>query len=83
MKRAIFTLFFLGILIYAPWWIVCIVAVSGTFLFPWYVEVIVAGLLFDLLYGALGLSLFGFGILGFVTAVVLFFGIQKIKENLR
>lgn len=83
MKRTFFNLFFLGVLLYAPWWVVFIVAVYGVFVFPWYVEILFAGLLFDILYGAFSLPFFGLGIIGFFVSLVLFFGTQKIKQNLR
>lgn len=83
MKRFIFTFALVGAVIYAPWWAVFVAAGIGTFVFPRYLEVLFAGLLFDILYGATGTSFFGLGILGFTTSIVLFFSMEKIKQNLR
>lgn len=83
MKRFIFTVLLLGVVVYAPWWVTLAVVGVGTFVFPWYIEVIFIGIFFDILYGAVGVSFFGLGVLGFFTAIVLFFGMEKIKQNLR
>ncbi len=83
MKRFIFTVLLLGIVVYAPWWITLVAAGIVTFMFPWYIEVIFTGIFFDVLYGAIGVSFFGLGVLGFVTGLTLFFGMEKVKQNLR
>jgi len=35
----------------APWWVALPLGIIGIVLFPWYVEIIIAGALYDTLFG--------------------------------
>lgn len=83
MKRALFGFVFLGVILYASWWVVLAVMLSGLFLFPWYVEAVIGGILFDILYGVQGSLLFGFGMLALIVSIISFFAMEKFKKNLR
>lgn len=81
--RILVTLFFLALILYTPWWMALIGIALGAFYVKNYYEMIVLGVVFDLLYGAQGGLMAGYGIMGVVGAFVLFVGIEKIKKELR
>lgn len=83
LKRILFNIFFIVAILCLPWYLSLLVGILGTFFFPWFVEVIIAGIVFDILYGSLGASWFGLGMMGFFTSLIVFFALQKIKQNLR
>lgn len=83
MKRFFFTVMAIGFLLYAPWWMTILVLGVGVFYFEFYIEAIILGFLFDVLYGVSGSAAYGFGILGFLGGVVLYFGVTRLKTNLR
>lgn len=41
----------IGLALTSPWWVVLIVVIAGTIMFPWYIESVFLGALFDALYG--------------------------------
>jgi hypothetical protein len=51
----------------APWWAVLVVAIAGAIFFRWYLEMIVFGLLFDILFGGVATSF-----MGHITHTILF-----------
>lgn len=81
--RIFFTLFFVALILYTPWWMALGGVTLGAFYFKNYYEMIVLGVVFDLLYGAQGGFVAGYGIMGVVGAFVLFVIIEKIKKELR
>ncbi|MFZ2831895.1 MAG: hypothetical protein WAZ40_01970 [Minisyncoccia bacterium] len=80
-KRIIFDIVLLGAVLFTPWWCVAILGFMGAFLWPSYYEILVAGILVDLLYGGTTLPLRG--ILGLVGAVVIFFSATYAKKVVR
>lgn len=80
-KRIIFNLLLLGVIFYTPWWVVATVAFIGAFLFPSFYEIILAGVLFDLLYGISSHPMRG--ALGLVVAIVLFVVARRLKRAVR
>jgi hypothetical protein len=82
-KRIIFNLIFLATVFYAPWWLVFLFAIAGTFYFSRYYEVIFFGTIFDFLYGITGSVFFGFGMLGLISASILLIGVERAKVELR
>lgn len=80
-KRIFFTLLLLGAIFYTPWWVVAIVAFVGAFLFPFYYEIILAGILFDVLYGISAHPVRG--VLGLLVAIVLFVVARRLKRAVR
>ena len=83
MKRILFTIIMVCGVLYLPWWGVLSLASVGVFIFHRYWEIFFIGLLFDIVYGTQGVSLLGLGITGFLSALVVFFGVQRLKQNLR
>lgn len=83
IKRIFFTVFLLGAVLYAPWWMTLLVAMCGTFYFPRYYEVIVLGLAADLFYGVPGGMFVGYGAAGLFVGVVIFTLFERIKRELR
>lgn len=80
-KRFIFDLVLLGAIFYTPWWLIVILALIGAFLWPPYYEVLMFGILVDLLYGASTLS-FG-GLLGILVSIIIFFAASYAKKAVR
>lgn len=81
--RILITLFFVALILYSPWWMALAGIAIGAFYFKNYYEMIVLGVVFDLLYGTRGGVMAGYGIMGVVGAFVLFVIIEKIKKELR
>ena len=54
-KRIVWDVICLALVFSAPWWVTLIVAIGGVILFPWYIEIIFIGALYDSLYGGIGL----------------------------
>ncbi len=80
-KRIFFDLILLAAVFYTPWWVVVVLGFIGAFYYPLYYEVIVAGLLIDILYGASSFPLGGvYGILG---ATVVFFLASYARKAVR
>ena len=81
--RILLTLFFVALILYSPWWMALTGIALGSFYFKNYYEMIVLGIVFDLLYGTRGGVMAGYGIMGVIGAFVLFVIIEKIKKELR
>lgn len=80
-KRIFFDLILFATIFYTPWWGVVVLACAGSFLFSYYYEVIVCGVIFDLLYGSPSF-LFGGG-WGTMSAVFIFFISIRLRKMLR
>lgn len=83
IKRILFTLFLLGAVLYAPWWLMLIVAICGTFYFPRYYEVIIIGVIADIFYGTPGGIFVGYGAQGLFAGVIIFVLLERVKRELR
>ena len=83
IKRILFTLFLLGAVLYASWWLVLLVAIFGAFYFPQYYEVIILGVFADIFYGTPGGMFVGYGAQGLIAGVALFIVLERIKRELR
>ena len=81
--RILATLFFVVLIFYTPWWVALLGIALGAFTFKNYYEMMVLGVMFDLLYGARGGFFVGYGIMGVLGMFVLFIGIEKLKKELR
>jgi len=81
MKRIIANVALLFGVFYAPWWLVILVAVLFTFWFRNYVELIIAGLCIDMLYGHGAATLFPFVIT--LGSAAIFLVIAFLKTKLR
>lgn len=80
-KRILFDLFILASLFFIPWWVVVLLGVLGVFYFPAYYELVVFGFVLDILYGSSGGT--GYGVVGFLVALVCFFAFEKIRREIR
>lgn len=80
-NRIIFNLVLLVAVFYSPWWLVAILGFIGVFLFAQYYEVIVVGLIMDLLYGAPTLPFEG--MLGVIAAVIIFYVATYTRKAVR
>lgn len=80
-NRIIFDIILLGAIFYMPWWVVAPLAFIGVFLWPMYYEIILFGLLADILYGAHS-SFFG-GIVGILGAISIFLVASYAKKIVR
>lgn len=80
-KRIFFNLLLLGAVFYTPWWFVALLAFIGAFLFPSYYEIIIAGILVDLLYGTQVHMMRG--VWGLAVALVLFVTARQLKQAVR
>jgi hypothetical protein len=80
-KRIIFDILLLGALFYTPWWVLAVLAFLGAFFCESFYEVILLGLLADLLYGANMGSYHGF--LGVVSAALIFVAALYTRKILR
>lgn len=83
-NRIAFSVLFFGAVFFAPWWLLVLLALVGTFWFSRYHEVVVAGVFYDLLYGGVGYGAFGLGgIIGLVSSVLLLLLIERVKQEIR
>lgn len=82
-KRILFDGLFVLTLFYAPWWAVLFMAMFGVYYFNLFYEVMVFGVIYDILYGVTGDGIFGYGTTGFIFALTIFFFIDHFKKELR
>ncbi|HAT68525.1 MAG: hypothetical protein A2481_02270 [Candidatus Yonathbacteria bacterium RIFOXYC2_FULL_47_9] len=81
--RISFTVLLLSAVLYAPWWLALLLALWGAFYFSRYYEIILLGVLTDLLYGTSGGMLIGYGMEGFLLGAAIFVAMERIKRELR
>lgn len=55
-KRVLWDIAMVILALTAPWWVTLVAGIGGSLLFSWYVEIILAGAIYDALYG--GVSIF-------------------------
>lgn len=76
------TLGLLVLAMIAPWWVTLIVGVISTALFPWFIEIIFIGILYDALFGGVvGTAWYSHGIHTLIFSSVLFIA-EFIKNNI-
>lgn len=80
IKRIFFDFLLFGAVFYTPWWFVALLAFVGAFLFPSYYEIIIAGILVDLLYGTAHSAR---GVFGLIVALVLFVVARRLRMAVR
>lgn len=80
-KRFFFDVVLLLSVLYAPWWLVAVLAFFGAFSYPFFYEVIVIGLLMDILYGSSSTTLNGS--LGTIGAISIFIIALYAKKFVR
>lgn len=80
-NRIIFDIILFVSLFYIPWWGVGVIAFMGAFTYPHYYEIIVAGIILDILYGA---QSFPFsGIYNTVSSVLMLYFASYLKKSVR
>lgn len=79
--RVLFNLVLLTLAFCATWWVVLILVAVGVFIFPFYGEALLFGIIIDLLYGT-AVS-FGFGAVGFVLTFIIFMVMIRVKYAVR
>lgn len=75
------TLVLMGSVVLFPWWVAAVCAVWFSWFFPRYYEVIIAGFLFDALWGTPAGYVGGFA--GTVTAVFIIVCFTILKQRIR
>lgn len=80
-KRIIFDLVLLIAIFYVPWWVIGIAAFIGVFMYPLYYEIIIVGVILDILYGA---HLYPIsGTYNTLSAIVIFFVASYLRKAVR
>jgi hypothetical protein len=80
-KRLLWDIIGLLLVCIAPWWAVLLFAIAGTVLFRWYLEMIVFGILFDVLFGGVSVSWLGHMAHTIIFAIPLIIS-ETIKRNI-
>lgn len=80
--RIILDILLAASIFFAPIWVTLILAVTAFFLFNNFYELIIAGLLVDLMYGAPEARYGGFLFVTFISSIVLFFILTITKKRL-
>ena len=75
--------FLLALVLFAPWWFTALFGLVCFFLFDGFVELLLAALFADFLYGAPTSRLFGFPFVLSFSAALLFLALGLLKKRLR
>ena len=81
--RIFFDVFLVVSILFFPWWTTSVFVLFGVFIFPNYVEIIIAGILVDVLYGQHTAMVSFSGIYGTASTIVIYFAIKLLKSKLR
>lgn len=87
MKNSLLFRFIAAIILFACiiwgyWWIAWILAIIFLFIFPVYFEILVAGILYDALYGVILPELFHMRCMFTILSFMLFFASVFLKKRL-
>ncbi|MEK7501367.1 MAG: hypothetical protein AAB777_00080 [Patescibacteria group bacterium] len=83
MKLRIITDLIIFIAIIHGWWFVALpIAAAGCWFFPYYIEIIIGGFVYDALFGMIPGTGFT-AYLGIIISIIIFAGIATIKQNIR
>jgi hypothetical protein len=69
--------------LFMPWWLFLILALSGMVYFPFFLEAVFLSLLSDLLYGTPEIKLFHSVYVSFILILVCFVFLEILKKKLR
>ncbi len=83
IKRTIATVALFLSVFFLPWWITVLLAIVGILFIQNFYEVVVAGLLIDLLYGTDTSLFFGFSAVFTIGALALVVLGERFKKNIR
>ncbi len=81
MKRLFFGIFLIISTFILPWWLAILLGIIGLFYFNNLYEIIVVGLLIDVLYGQ-KYEIWGFSLIFTVSMTVCFYLIGKFKKQI-
>ncbi len=81
MKRVFFGMFLIILPFVSPWWVAALVGILGLFYFDNLYEVIIVGLLIDILYGV-KYEFFGFSLIFTVSMTLVYYLITKFKTQI-
>lgn len=82
-QRIIFDIVLFFSLFIAPWWTSFAIAIAGIFFFNDFYEIIAAGFIMDIVYGAPNAPLMGVRFINSLAAIALFAGGTFIKNRIR
>ena len=80
-RRIIVDLFIFFSIFLLPWWVSLLLALSASFYFSHFIEIIFIGGTLDALYGS-GFSSFEFPYFFLLGTIVIFYGVQSLKKRL-
>jgi hypothetical protein len=80
--RVVFDIVLFLSLFIVPWWLSLSVALVGVFFFSRFYEIIIAGVVVDILYGVPQASFFGFQYISSIVTVLFFIGGEYIKKRM-
>jgi len=80
LKRVILGLLAVLSIFILPWWIVFLISLASLFYFERFYEIIIIGILADVLYGSIHFLNFPYPIT--FVAIIVFYIISKFKNNL-
>lgn len=80
-KRIIFDIVVLALVFYAPWWLTLATLFVGAYVWTSYYEIILFGILLDVLYGSNSMPLRG--TIGTVSALVIYFATNYFRKIVR
>ena len=83
LYRPLVNAFLFALVFFAPWWLAALFALVSFFLFDDFVELLLAALLADFLYGAPTPRFFGFPFVRSLSAALLFLALGLLKRHLR
>ena len=83
-KRIVWDIIVIALVFIAPWWVTLLFGIIGAALFPWYLEIIFFGVLYDVLFGGVNGSWYYHLIhTGIFTTPLLVAELIKTKINTR
>lgn len=80
-KRIIFDIVVLALVFYAPWWLTLATLFVGAYVWASYYEIILFGILLDVLYGSNSVPFRG--TIGTVSALVIYFSANYVRKIVR
>ena len=81
--RIVFDIFLLVSILFLSWWVTVILVLFGVFIFSNYIEIIIAGMLVDILYGEHNSFVSFLGVYGTVSTISVYFLVKVLKSKLR
>ena len=83
MLRLLTNFILFGSVLFLPWWVMIIIGIVALFKFNAFYEIVMWGLLADLLYGADVALFYNFGLFLSLGVLLLFIVIEFLKSRIR